>query len=429
MTSVPAQHVVSAHAAKHIIQRLGETGQPPERGALAVNVGTDEFLRVLRDEYLVPMKEFGRNSSFKLVQAPFGGGKTQFLHCLREVAWCEGFATALVGVSPQECPFDDPRKIYEAVIRAIESPPGSPDDEPATGLDVLLRDVARDRAQRYGKEPFREWLRDEFAHARVESRAFLRAVRLFMESVLDDEPEREELLRAYLFGEIATSRELLELQIRERMGDDNAFRFLRSLVQTLRALETTGVVLLFDELDRVLSLTVRRRKAIGDNLRQMIDHCGQSVLPSLLWVYAVPPEFLQTVVPEYPALQQRLKGAARFGSSSPLQPIIDLDRLPLGPTELLAGIGERLLELYELGFDCRFDRGIQESNLRALASEYGESFLETGTRREFVKAAVQLLTSQHRDREVAFEAGDIVRLAGREGTSGPPAMDGEDLFA
>jgi hypothetical protein len=76
--------------ARHILMRLGETGQPPERGALEINVGTDHHLEALRREYLVPMRESGLNSTFKLVQAPFGGGKTQFLHCLREVAWQEG---------------------------------------------------------------------------------------------------------------------------------------------------------------------------------------------------------------------------------------------------------------------------------------------------------------------------------------------------
>ena len=52
----------------------------------------------------------------------------------------------------------------------------------------------------------------------------------------------------------------------------------------------------------------------------------------------LPPEFMTEVVPEYAALQQRLKGAARFSGLSPLQPIIDLDRLELAPAELFERI-------------------------------------------------------------------------------------------
>ena len=132
--------------ARSIVSRMGETGQPPERGALAVNVGTDDVLSVLREEYLVPMREAGRNSSFKLVEAPFGGGKTHFLYCLREVGWREGFATSIVDVSPEECPFDDTLRIYQAVVRQLELPPDSLAVVPDRGIDAVLRQLQIGRA-------------------------------------------------------------------------------------------------------------------------------------------------------------------------------------------------------------------------------------------------------------------------------------------
>ncbi|MCA9320264.1 MAG: DUF2791 family P-loop domain-containing protein [Planctomycetes bacterium] len=420
---------LSAALARHLIQRMGETGQPPERGALAVNVGTDEVLDFLREDYLVPMKEIGRNSSFKVVQAPFGGGKTQFLHCLREVAWDLGFATSLVGVSPKECPFHDARKIYEAVVRAIELPPKRLEEEPRPGIDEVFRQVAQDRVRRYGEDVFKEWLDDEFSRSRVESRAFLRAAHLFMLAVIDREHETEDLLRSYFFCERVQPSELAPFGIRESVDESNAFRYLRSVVQTLRALELPGVVLLFDELDRVMSLTVKKRKEIGDNLRQMIDHCGQSTLPSMLWAYAVPPEFMVTVVPEYPALQQRLKTpGASFGPSNPMSPIIDLDRMPMSASELLEQIGERLLLLFEKGHDIQFDEALQRRNLHNLALELGSSLLESGTRRTFVKAAVQMLHGQRRDGESAVMEREISALAQRSAAEAPPRMEGEEVF-
>ena len=45
---IARQEQVTEPVARHIVQRMGETGQPPERNALAVNVGTDEYLDVLR---------------------------------------------------------------------------------------------------------------------------------------------------------------------------------------------------------------------------------------------------------------------------------------------------------------------------------------------------------------------------------------------
>lgn len=418
---------VSRSQAQHIIQRLGETGQPPERGALAVNVGTTDHLEILRTEYLARLRE-GRNSSFKLVQAPFGGGKTHFLHCLREIAWTEGFVTAMVGVSPKECPFDDAVKIYQAVARQLEYPPEGPDEEPRPGINTVLRTIAEERIDQHGRAAVRQWVRDELGDAAVESMAVTRATRLFMEAVIDDDLDRQDQIAAYLRGDRIERSELRDLQLRESLDQASAFRFLRSVIQVLRALGVPGVVLLFDEMDRNMSLGVKRRRAIGDNLRQMIDYCGQSTLPALLWCYAVPPEFMTNVVPEYPALEQRLKGPTRFATTSPLQPIIDLDRIPVEPTPLFSQIGGKLLDLYEHGFEHRFDPEIQKGNIRRLAAELGENQLESGTRRTFVKAAVALLDRQRLEGERPLDDQALSDLTNQAGRDALEPMDGEEDF-
>lgn len=432
--------------ARRILARMGEIGQPPERGALRVNVGTTELLEVLRREYLIPIRESGLNSSFKLVSAPFGGGKTHFLRCLQETAWQEGFVCALVGLSPKECPFDDTAKIYQAVAQALERPPlrhresgrSITDRESGrsisysdsdTGLDAVLRAEIERRLRAHTADEVREWIREEFLRARVESHAIRRAAAAFMEALIDRDPAREALFASYLRGESVQLSELQPHGIREVLDGSSAFRFLRSLVQVLRALGVPGLVLLFDELDRVMSLSLRRRRAIGDNLRAMIDHCGQSTLPALLWVYAVPPEFMTTIVPEYPALEQRLRGLSRFTVTSPLSPLIDLDHLSLGPVEMLKQIGVKLLELHQEAYGGRLDPKIQRANLAALATELGEGQLETGNRRTFVKAAVQILGEQERGGERKLGREDIRALvAGRRAEPAVKALPDEEVF-
>lgn len=419
---------ISPRLARAIIQRMGETGQPPERGALAANVGTQPMLDILREEYLVPMRETGRNSSFKLVQAPFGGGKSHFLHCLREVAWKDGFATSLVGISPEACPFDDTVAIYREVVRNIELPPEGPEEDPHPGLDTVLRFVIEDRVEKHGVGVVRAWLRDEFGRARIDSATVRKAAEKFMQAVLDRDDEVGELMGSFLLGEDVPLGELTPHRIREVLDRKQAFRFLRSIAQMLRVLDVPGVVLLFDEMDRVMSLSSKRKRAIGDNLRQMIDHCGQSSLPSVLWVYAVPPEFMTTVVPEYPALEQRLKGAATFSTTSPLAPIIDLDHMPIGTVELFQKIGLRLRELYELAHDFRFDQAIQGENVSRLARDLGESQLESGARRSYVKATLQMLVAQHRDSQRVLTDTEIRALVSRSAVLEVGDMDGEEEF-
>src|SRR5690606_25726389 len=121
------------------------------------------------------------------------------------------------------------------------------------------------------------------------------------------------------------------------------FQALRSMCQLLVGYGFPGLVLMFDEVDRNLSLSNRRIQALGDNLRQVIDLCGASQLPGVLFLYAVPPEFLRLVVPEYPALDQRLRSPLPMSKHSPQAALIDLEQLALQPEELLEAIGNRLL--------------------------------------------------------------------------------------
>ncbi len=413
--------------ASRILRTMGETGQPPERGALLVNVGTEEYLDLLKEEYLLPIREARANSTFKLVQAPFGGGKTHFLMCFRETAWREGFLTSLVSVSPKECPFDDLVLIYKKVVSELEAPPEREEVEAEHGIgDVLRAEVEKRRAEA-GEEALKEWIREEIALLRIENHAFRKAACLFMEAVLDGDSEREALLESFLRGEDVGASEVRSLGVRAVLEENNAFSFLKSLVQLFHGLGAPGLVLLFDEVDRVMSLTVRRRRTIADNLREMIDACGRSDLPGLVFLYAVPPEFMTTLVPDYPALEQRLRGASLFSTKSPMSPIIDLDRLPLGPEELFRKIGYRLLALFQAAHGDTLDEKIQKKNIQALAEEMSASQLESGARRGYVKALIQMLTEQKREGEKLLGPEEIASLAGSDGPI-PPPLDGEEIF-
>jgi bacteriophage exclusion system BrxC/D-like protein len=419
---------LSPELARQMLARMGEAGQPPERGALLVNTGTDGILDLLREEYVLPIRDAGRNSTFKLVQAPFGGGKTQFLHCLREICWAEGFVTGLIGVSPKECPFDDVTRIYQSVARSLQTPPMDPLEESELGVDAVLRtEIQRRRAESTDEEVL-DWVKEEVGHGRVDSHAVRRAAEVFLEAVVTGDEEVEEVAGSFLRGDDVSRSELRPLRIREELSEKSAYRFLRSTIQVFRAMGVPGVALLFDEMDRVLSLTVKRKKEIGDNLRQMIDHCGRQELPGLILAYAVPPEFMTLVVPEYPALEQRLRSARRFSATSTLSPVIDLDSLPMSATELLAGIGDRLLLLFAAAGEGPLTEVLQRRNLLALAEEYGEHQLESGSRRRFVKAAVAMLFEQAREEERILSGDDIRSLAGQSGFSALPELDGEETF-
>ncbi len=402
-----------AELARHILQRVGESGQPPERGIEHLNVGNEGLLSVLEREYLDPIARTGRGSSFKLVQAYYGGGKTHFLTVVRQLAWRRGMAAAVVGLSPQECPFDDAVRIYGAVARELTWPPADPAVLPARGIEHALRTAVETRLDEVGEDALLLWLERDFRRLPVDSTSYRRAVRAYARAVITDDPDVEEVAGAWLRGDSVGRDEARALGIRELLDRSNGFRFLRSLVQVLQHLGAPGMLLAFDELDRVLSLPSRRRRAVADNLRELIDLCGREALPGLLILYAVPPEFMREVVQEYPALQQRLEGPSTLSERSPQAAIIDLEHLDFSDQELLYRIGRRLLDLVEIARGVSLDPRVQEANLRGLAERLARQSFEVGHRRTFVKAAVEMLHDQAVE-ERLLSPDEVETLAGGE---------------
>jgi hypothetical protein len=392
--------------ALRMINTLGESGTPPERGVRLLNVGNDTYLKVLRDEYLnLLLREGG--STFKLVQAYYGGGKTHFLLCLREEAWEAGYATAYVGLSPAECPFHEPLQVYRAVVRALRAPP--PDDgslQPTTGLPDLLRDLVDDRRAQHGDEAVRAWLLRTVRQMPVESQSLRNAVAGFGLACLDGDTTRQDVLGAWLLGDEVPVTAHRDAGIFESITRSNAFTMLRSVCQAVRGLGFAGTALLFDELDRNLSIgsTTRNRSRLTDNLREMVDLCGRGALPGVLMAYAVPPEFLRVVVPDYPALQQRLASPLPLSVRSPQASLIDLEQLDLQPRDLLIAMGQRILEIFQAARGVALDPILQGANLARLAGEAAEAQFEVSHRRIFVKAWVGLLGEQAATGERSVEA-------------------------
>jgi len=394
--------------AQHIIQRVGESGQPPEQGISYLNVGNGTYLRILEEEYLIRLKHNPRGSSFKLVQGYYGGGKTHFLYCVRDLAWKHGFLTSLVNLSPQECPYDDSVKVYAAVAMNLTNPPVSEGIEPTRGLTDVLKDLADDRRTAMGEERAMVWIERTAARVSTESHSFRRAASAFMAAYLKGDAGREAILEPWLLGEAVPQTDTRPMGVFEAIDSSTGFKMLRSLSQIISGYGLSGMVLLFDEVDRNLSLTSRKMLAVGDNLRQVIDLCGQARLPSTLFIYAVPPEFLRNVVPEYPALDQRLKSPVPLSERSPQAAVIDLEHLDMDPAALLNGIGERLLSLFETATGWKADAAVQSHNRTLLADTMAAYTFEVSHRRLFVKTYVDFLYGQ--------KAGDEHRLTTEEAT-------------
>jgi hypothetical protein len=384
--------------ARQIIDTLGQSGTPVSKGVSYYNVGNESLLKAIDTHYLGSYLADG-GAVFKLVVGDYGSGKSHFLYCVRDRAWQRDFAVSKVDLSPKESPYDDQRRVYGAVASSLvwHELGGLSEDEHGLSrfLEGTLRRVAGVRGADLEDEGVQEIPEVRaFLHtletSPVDSLSFHKAVQGFFNALLRGQERRVESLERWLHGEEVTPEDMRDLRIigvTEKINKNNAFKMLRSLCQTVRALGYTGLALLFDEGDRMLSIGGKAEKTATDNLREVIDRCRED-LPGALFMYAVPPEFLHSVVPKYPALQQRVQAANYFSRANPFSPQIDLEHLDLPDDQLLNEIGYRLLAIFEVAYDVRLDHEKQTANIHILSDAARQSYLAISHRRLFVKALV-----------------------------------------
>jgi hypothetical protein len=250
------------------------------------------------------------------------------------------------------------------------------------------------------------WL-DTILRFKVESPSYRHAVYFYMQAVAEENEAHKRVISAWLRGETVSLKDVREFSITERMDRSVAFKMLRSLSQLVHELGYAGLVLLFDEGDRMVSIgSSRTEKVACDNLREVIDRCAGESLPATLFVYAVPPYFITNIAPQYEALSQRISSKVKFSRKNPFSVQISLDQLDYPGEEMLKMIGEKLLAIFEIAYDMKFDREVQSKNIEQLAAACG-TLLSTSHRRHFVKSLMDILTEQRVEGERLYESDGV----------------------
>jgi len=384
--------------ARQIIDVLGQSGTPLSKGVSYYNVGNESLLSALDTHYLSSYLADG-GAVFKLVVGDYGSGKSHFLYCLRDRAWERNFAVSKVDLSPRESPYDDQRRVYAAVASSIIWHELGDLGEDERGLSRFLEGTLRRIVAPHGLDladagaaepPDLRALLQTLETTQVDSLSFHKAIQGYLHALLRGQEIRQESLGRWLQGEEVSPEDMRDLRsigVTEKINKNNAFKMLRSLCQVVRALGYSGLALLFDEGDRMLSVGGRSEKIATDNLREVIDRCRED-LPGAMFVYAVPPAFITDIVPKYPALQQRVQSPSYFSRSNPFSPQISLDHLDIPDSQLLPQIGARLLPIFEVAYEVGLDPDAQAANIDVLAEAALDSYLAISHRRLFIKALV-----------------------------------------
>lgn len=410
------QHNTTEAHARQLWATLASNGKPPGGIADARNtlprysVGIDGWLDRLAGRYLRDLCLSAGH--FKLVLAPYGGGKTHFLLALGARALHENFAVSYVACAPGvsvENPFD----LYRETFRRL-SLPGSPNPGPHGLLDRVLRTKRREISERGAPDPeiaLDRWIAS-IGKTTWPERTFGRVMAAALREAKGDEasPEGEAAIR-WLDGEIDTldrqERSALKLA-RIPSGDKKRFGrdMLWSLIRFAPHADVRGLALLLDEVETLTNVRGKALDRVLAAIRAMIDAPGIEGSIPLFGVFAATPDILEQL-PRYPALQMRLAvSGSAFHEHNDYASQLDLAHIQDQRT-LLADIGRKLIDVGRDATGHEFDAGMQSANATALAEVASQRNLDVDARRLYVKTWVGLLEYQKNNGEQRFTDDEL----------------------
>ncbi len=386
---------LTPHLARQIIEKV-ESGNPPEYGFQYFTAGLDAYLNTLEEEYLKTFIKDG-GSTFKMVVGPYGTGKTHFLYSIRELAWKYNYVVSYITLSVESTPFHKLEQVYREIVVNLGTPPLEKHyfEGYEKGIDVLIKNWYHNKYNDFfSKLKTREDTLEELARyvdelGTYESTSFKNAIRHAFLNLAKDNEENFSLILQWLKAENPPKNALKEFRIYDKVDKGTAFRMIRSLVQWIRDIGYSGIVVLMDEAEITPSLSSKEKNVLLNNLRSLIDECGHTTFRNSMWIYAVPDEtFLEGRSQIYEALRQRL--AVVFeGDLNPSGVKIYLEDISPDTIALLREIGEKLAQIYEVAYQFNFDKEILEPSIESIAQDAYKNRFSVGYKRVFVQNVIK----------------------------------------
>src|ERR1700680_1759969 len=143
---------VNSVDARRIIAKLLNAPIAPGHYSHVINVGTDNMLDALEENYFRGQLADGLGC-FKYLEGDYGSGKTQFINSLSKRASEQDLVAALVTVGA-DCPFNSPVAIFRGIMESFQPPfDAQPEGNEKKGIEVLLDCWIDRRIRQMGATP------------------------------------------------------------------------------------------------------------------------------------------------------------------------------------------------------------------------------------------------------------------------------------
>ena len=272
----------------------------PSRHAVAQLGTTQQDIKEHFDDALLSLRA-GEPAKPLVISANFGGGKSHLLNYLQTVAERQGFVTSFVVISP-EMPLGAPHVVLKAIVENAQAP-----NRIGKALQTLAADAS---ATSDAFALLREWTQTAPINGKLKA-----LIRLYEEYRVDDELrvkilddiEGDPLLLTTIKQKLKDIGEVSAYDLKAVPNQSLAHDRIRLYAQFVRACGSNGLVILFDEAERIAKFSRKQRILAYQELgwwRKAAEEAGSAILP----VFAMNGNFIQNVRKDEPLFQSAALG-------------------------------------------------------------------------------------------------------------------------
>jgi len=364
--------------ARDIVDAL-RAGTVPAEGLEHVAVGVDRIVETIREE--LKHVASGR-SGLKALRGEWGSGKTFLARRVLADASDSNFATSYVTLSTQETRLHKPQEIYRAIVLGLMLP----GVRKGALAQVIERWIARHVRAVIETDGFAETdARHDAAVARRVERALgdvaaeAPSFAMALSAYYAKKREEDFALARGLLGVLAADPNVgtaarKAAGLKGPLEGPMAYAYLKALLRVIFDAGFSGLVVVLDEADRVVTYRGPERHASYEELRRLVDAIGAHDFPGLYVLVTGTRAFFEGKhgIKEYGALEQRL--AVPFRDDVPDDLRQRQIRLRGFDRERLLAVARRVREIFPAK---RADRVLAKANdtvSAAIAEEVTRAF-------------------------------------------------------
>ena len=394
-TAMRSSRKALAHLASH--------GTPPDREtAKKISVGLEDSLEQFNKE-VIPYLTIG-GTEIQFVYGANGRGKTHYLLSLEEMARNKGFVTARIDCSIGGTPFQSLEATYRMIANALRPPPATELDQ-TIGVSSIIRSALGDSTEQPVDQILSRLQNAKYLCPEVRNLALTYGQGFVKDQFTDRMADQIEYLLSGAQGRLITISSLYKMDKSlprplGRLTSRNSANWLRSLLSLPHALGYPGLILLFDETERVMhSLSASARQAQLAHIRNIVDYCALGAFNGCLILYAAADDFVESARRDLDALAQRIEPPSLLNGEWPssIRSVwTDLDDLTTPSTN-----DPRFFELLsDRIVDLGVEAGLSTQGVRALKPALSRSAVRAANSptssvvREFVKNAASLVLTE-----------------------------------